>query len=86
MHTFYVDDLFFSESLYLICGTITNHLSEGVLFQNNIVKPAESSHVLLKQEKIKLNGFSSDLSQLITNVRTKLPMFIHYKTTDSVRK
>ncbi|CAF0721845.1 unnamed protein product [Rotaria sp. Silwood1] len=68
---------------YLICCTIDNHLSEGVIFQNDTIKSLESSSVLLKQDKIKLNTFPSDLNQLITDIRTQLPTHIHYKTTDS---
>ncbi|CAF0754356.1 unnamed protein product [Rotaria sordida] len=68
---------------YLICCTIDNQLSEGIVFQNNTIKPSESSVLLLKQDKIKLNTFSSDLNQLITDIRTQLPTHIHYKTTNS---
>ncbi|CAF4763159.1 unnamed protein product [Rotaria socialis] len=80
-------DLFdFSDLLYLMCCTIDNHLSEGAIFQNSTVKPSESSLVLLKRDKIKLNAFPSDLNQLITDIRTQLPLCIHYRTTDSVRQ
>jgi hypothetical protein len=67
-----------------MCCTIDNHLSEGILFENNIINPSESSLISLKQDKIKLNPFPSDLNQLITNIRTQLPTHIHYKTINSV--
>jgi hypothetical protein len=73
-----------SDLSYLICCTIDNHLSEGIVFQNNIIKPSESSLISIKQDKIKLNTFPSDLNQLITDIRTQLPTHIDYKTTISV--
>jgi len=74
----------FSILSYLICCTIDNHLSEGITFENHIVQPSESSLITVKQDKIKLNTFPSDLNQLITDIRTQLPTHIHYKTTTSV--
>lgn len=68
-----------------MCCTIDNHLLEAILCQNNIIKPSESSLVLLKQDKIKLDAFPSDLNQLITIIRTQLPTQIQYKTADTVR-
>jgi len=76
--------IFFSDLSYLMCCTIDNHLSEGILFENNIINPSESSLISLKQDKIKLNPFPSDLNQLITEIRTQLPTHIHYKTINSV--
>lgn len=64
--------------------TIENHLSEGILFGNEMIKPLESSLIPIKQDKIKLNTFSSDISQLINDIRIQLPKYIYYKTTDSV--
>ncbi|CAF3328118.1 unnamed protein product [Rotaria socialis] len=83
--TFEINDIQNDEDdlLYLMCCTIDNHLSEGAIFQNSTVKPSESSLVLLKRDKIKLNAFPSDLNQLITDIRTQLPLCIHYRTTDS---
>ncbi|CAF2358097.1 unnamed protein product [Rotaria sp. Silwood2] len=83
--TFEINDIQNDEddSSYLICCTIDNHLSEGIIFQNNTIKPSETSLVLLKQDKIKLNTFSSNLNQLIADIRTQLPTHTHYKTTDS---
>jgi hypothetical protein len=69
---------------YLMCCTIDNHLSEGIALDNNIIKPLESSLISIKQDKIKLNTFSSDLNRLINDIRTQLPTHIHYKTVDSV--
>ncbi len=63
---------------------IDNHLSEDIICENNIIKPSESSLISIKQEKINLNIFPSDLNQLITDIRTQLPTHIHYKTIDSV--
>lgn len=76
--------IFSSDLSYLMCCTIDNHLSEGIVFQNNIIKPSESSLILIKQDKIKLHTFPSDLNQLITDIRTQLPTHIDYKTTTSV--
>ncbi|CAF2042514.1 unnamed protein product [Rotaria magnacalcarata] len=83
--TFEINDIQNDEDdlSYLMCCAIDNHLSEGAIFQNNTVKPSESSLVLLKRDKIKLNGFPSDLNQLIADIRTQLPLCIHYRTTDS---
>jgi len=69
---------------YLMCCTIDNHLSEGIAFENNIIKPSESSLISIKQNKIKLDTFPSDLNQLINDIRTQLPTHIHYKTINSV--
>ncbi|CAF4047386.1 unnamed protein product, partial [Adineta steineri] len=68
---------------YLICCKIDNHLSEEITFDNSTVKSMESSLITLKQDKIKLNTFTSDLNQLVADIRTQLPTHIHYKTTTS---
>jgi len=67
-----------------MCCNIDNHLSEGIIFDNNIIKSSESSLISIKQNKIKLNTFPIDLNQLINDIRIQLPTHIYYKTTDSV--
>jgi hypothetical protein len=64
--------------------SIENHLSEGILFGNQVIQPSESSLIPIKQEKIKLNTFPSDVNQLINEIRNQLPKYIYYQTTDSV--
>ena len=66
--------------------TIDNHLSEEITFQKNTIQPFESSLISLKQDKIKLNTFPSNMNQLIADIRAQLPTHIHYKTTSSVSK
>lgn len=84
--TFQIDNIQNDENdlSYLMYCAIDNHLSEGIAFENNIIEPLESSLISIKQEKIKLDAFSSDLNQLINDIRTQLPTHIHYKTIDSV--
>lgn len=76
---------FFNSDLsYLMCCTIENHLSEGIIFDNNIIKASEPSLISIKQNKIKLITFPTDLNQLINDIRTQLPTYMYFKTIDSV--
>ncbi|CAF0978718.1 unnamed protein product [Adineta ricciae] len=71
---------------YMLCCTIANHLSEDITLQNNIIKPSETSLTMIKQDKIKLNTFPSDLNELITAIRNQLSTHVHYKTTNSNKR
>ena len=63
---------------------IDNHLSEGLLFDQQAVEPSASSTVLLKQPKIQLSAFPTDTDELIATTRRQLPTHILFKTTVSV--
>ena len=55
---------------------IDNHLSEGLLFDQQTVEPSASSTVLLKQPKIQLSAFPTDTNELIAATRRQLPTHI----------
>lgn len=64
---------------------VENHLSECILFEDQSIKPSESSIISVKQTRIQLNPFPSNINQAIKVIRTQLPTYISYKTIDSVR-
>ena len=77
--------VFSSEQSYRMLCMIENHLSEGILFENQLIKPSEISTISIKQDCIQINPFPSNINQLISSIRTQLPKHISYKTVDSVR-
>lgn len=77
--------VFSSEQSYRMLCMIENHLSEGILFENQLIKPLESSTIFIKQDRTQLIPFPSNINQLISSIRTQLPKHISYKTVDSVR-
>lgn len=81
-----INDVRFSSSdaAYRMLCSITNHLSEGIRFENQSIEPLESSIVSIREDRIQLTPFPANINQLISDIRSQLPKHIFYTTVDSV--